>query len=154
MAPEILITRPIFPDVIALLREHFEVEVNEGARYTQKQLQAALADKDGVLLAGGEKIDAGVLEGLTRLKAICVSAAGFNNLDVEAITRAGIMATNAPGPADETVADYTWGLMLTTARRLAEGDRWGRAGDWKGSVGSSFFCVNLCDQTLCIIGMG
>ncbi|HEY4206587.1 MAG TPA: D-glycerate dehydrogenase [Puia sp.] len=154
MQPKILITRPIFPDVIARCREYFEVEVNEGARYTTGKLQAALADKDGVLLAGGEKITAETLEGLTRLKAICVSAAGFNNLDIAAITKAGIIATNSPGPADETVADYTWGLMIATARRIAEGDRWVRAGNWKGSAGSSFFGANLCDRTLGIIGMG
>ncbi|HVU54752.1 MAG TPA: D-glycerate dehydrogenase [Puia sp.] len=154
MPPKILITRPIFPDVIARCREYFDVEVNEGARYTPEQLRAALTDKDGVLLAGGEKVTAETLEGLGRLKAICVSAAGFNNLDIAAITRAGIIATNSPGPADETVADYTWGLMITTARRIAEGDRWVRAGNWKGSVGSSFFGVNLCDRTLGIIGMG
>lgn len=154
MPPKILITRPIFPDVVALAREHFEVEVNEGPRYTPEQLKAALQDKDGVLLAGGEKINADILEGLTRLKAICVAAAGFNNLDIDAITRAGIIATNSPGPADETVADYTWGLMITTARRLTEGDRWIRAGSWKGSTGSSFFGTNLCDKTLGIVGMG
>jgi len=78
MPPKILITRPVFPDVIAMLREYFDVEVNEGAHYTPEQLQAALKDKDGVLLAGGEKINAATLEGLTRLKAICVSAAGYN----------------------------------------------------------------------------
>jgi lactate dehydrogenase-like 2-hydroxyacid dehydrogenase len=154
MSLKILITRPVFPDVIARTREYFDVEVNEGARYTPEQLHAALKDKDGVMLAGGEKITAPTLEGLTRLKAICVSAAGYNNLDIEAITRAGIIATNSPGPADETVADYTWGLMIATARRLAEGDRWIRTGNWKGSVGSSFFGTNLCDKTLGIIGMG
>jgi gluconate 2-dehydrogenase len=154
MALKILITRPVFPDVIALTREHFDVEVNEGPRYTPEQLKAALKDKDGVLLAGGEKINAATLEGLTRLKAICVSAAGFNNLDIAAITSAGIIATNSPGPADETVADYTWGLMITTARRMTEGDRWIRAGNWKGSAGSSFFGANICDKTLGILGMG
>lgn len=154
MLQKILITRPIFPDVIARTREYFDVEVNEGARYTPEQLQAALKDKDGVILAGGEKVNAATLEGLTRLKAICVSAAGFNNLDIEAITRAGIIATNSPGPADETVADYTWGLMIATARRLAEGDRFIRTGNWKGSVGSSFFGTNLHEKTLGVIGMG
>jgi len=154
MPAKILITRPIFPDVIARTREFFDVEVNEGARYTPEQLHAALQDKDGVMLAGGEKVNAATLEGLTRLKAICVSAAGYNNLDIPAITRAGIIATNSPGPADETVADYTWGLMIATARRLAEGDRWVRGGNWKGSAGSSFFGTNLCDKTLGIIGMG
>src|SRR3569833_1272528 len=154
MPPKILVTRPIFPDVIDFARQYFDVEVNEGARYTPEQLRAALQDKEGVILAGGEKINAATLKGLTRLKAICVSAAGVINLDVDAITRAGIIATNSPGPADETVADYTWGLMIATARRLAEGDRYIRAGNWKGSVGAGFFGTNLCDKTLGIVGMG
>ena len=154
MKQKILVTKAIYPDVTALLQQYFEVEVNEGPRYTSEQLRAALHDKSGVFLATGENVDAGVVEGLTRLRAVCISAAGYNSIDVAALTRAGIMVTNSPGPADETVADYTWGLMIATARRLAEGDRWVRAGNWKGAAGSSFFGTNLCDRTLGIIGMG
>jgi lactate dehydrogenase-like 2-hydroxyacid dehydrogenase len=88
------------------------------------------------------------------LKAICVSAAGYNNIDVAALTRAGIIDTNSPGPADETVADFAWGLMIATARRIVEGAQWVEQGQWKGQAGSRFFGTNLCDKTLGIIGMG
>jgi len=154
MQPKILVTRPIFPDVIQRLRQYFGVEVNEGPRYTSDQLRAALQDKAGVLVAGGEKIDASIVEGLPGLRAVCVTAAGYNNVSVEDCTRAGVIVTNSPGPADETVADFTWGLMIATARRIVEADHWVQAGNWQASAGSRFFGVNLCDKTLGIIGMG
>jgi lactate dehydrogenase-like 2-hydroxyacid dehydrogenase len=152
--PRILITRPLFPDVVDRLREYFDVTVNEGPRYTSEQLHAALVDMDGAVVAGGEKIDTAVVRDLPRLKAICVSAAGYNNVDVAALTQAGIIGTNSPGPADETVADFTWGLMITTARKLVEAARWVEQGQWKSNTGSRWFGVNLCDKTLGIMGMG
>jgi lactate dehydrogenase-like 2-hydroxyacid dehydrogenase len=154
MKQKILITRPLFPDVVDRLREYFDVTINEGPRYTSEQLHEALRDKSGAIVAGGEKIDDAVLAGLTGLKAICVSAAGYNNIDVAALTRAGVIGTNSPGPADETVADFAWGSMIATARRLVEAAHWVEQGQWKGSAGSRFFGVNLCDKTLGIVGMG
>src|SRR5579872_463095 len=153
MKPKILITRPLFPDVVDRLREYFDVTVNEGPRYSSEQLHAALADMDGVMVAGGEKIDDPVVQGLPRLKAVCVSAAGYNNVDVGALTRAGIIGTNSPGPADETVADFTWGLMISTARNLVAAAHWVEQGYWKGSAGNRWFGANLCDKTLGVIGM-
>lgn len=154
MKQKILITRPIFPDIIDRLREHFDVTVNEGPRFTSEQLREALRDKDGVMIAGGEKIDARVLEGITGLQALCVSAAGYNNVDPSALTKAGIIGTNSPGPADETVADFAWGLMIATARKLVEAAHWVEQGQWKSSIGSRFFGANVCDKTLGILGMG
>ncbi|MBS1601659.1 MAG: D-glycerate dehydrogenase [Bacteroidetes bacterium] len=154
MKQKILITRPLFPDVVDRLREYFDVTVNEGPRYTPEQLREALRDKSGAIIAGGEKINDAVVAGLPGLKALCISAAGYNNVDVASLTRAGIIGTNSPGPADETVADFTWGLMIATARRLVEAAHWVEQGQWKGSANRLFFGVNLCDKTLGIIGMG
>jgi glyoxylate/hydroxypyruvate/2-ketogluconate reductase len=154
MKQRILITRPLFPDVVDRLREYFDVTVNEGPRYSSEQLHAALQDMDGVMVAGGERIDDTVVRGLPRLRAVCVSAAGYNNVDVAALTRAGIIGTNSPGPADETVADFTWGLMIATARKMVEAAHWVEQGQWKSSSGSRWFGANLCDKTLGIVGMG
>src|ERR1700754_1843320 len=154
MKQKILITRPLFPDVVDRLREYFDVTINEGPRYTSEELREALRDKSGAIVAGGEKIDDSVVAGLTELKALCVSAAGYNNVDVAALTRAGIIGTNSPGPADETVADFTWGLMIATARRLVEAAHWVEQGQWRSSIGSRFFGANVCDKTLGIMGMG
>jgi len=154
MKQKILISRPLFPDVVDRLREYFDVTVNEGPRYTSEQLREALRDKSGAIIAGGEKINDAVVAGLPGLKAICISAAGYNNVDVASLTRAGIIGTNSPGPADETVADFTWGLMIATARRLVEASLWVEQGQWKGSANRLFFGVNLCDKTIGIVGMG
>ena len=150
----ILITRPFFPDVVDKLREYFDVTINEGPRFNSAELHEALRGMSGAIVAGGEKIDSQVVQGLPELKAICVSAAGYNNVDVAALTHAGIIGTNSPGPADETVADFTWGLMIATARRIVEAAHWVEQGQWKGAVGSRYFGVNLCDKTLGILGMG
>ncbi len=72
MKQQILITRPLFPDVVHRLRDYFDVTMNEGPRYTTEQLRAALQGKSGAIVAGGEKFDDEVLSGLTELKAICV----------------------------------------------------------------------------------
>jgi lactate dehydrogenase-like 2-hydroxyacid dehydrogenase len=152
---KVLVTRPIFPDVVDRLREYFDVTVNEGPRYTSDELRAALQGMSGAIVAGGEKIDERVVQGLTGLKAICVSAAGYNNVDAGALTRAGIIGTNSPGPADETVADFAWGMMIATARRLVEAASWVERGEWKATaMASRFFGTNLCDKTLGILGMG
>jgi gluconate 2-dehydrogenase len=154
MKQRILITRPTFPGVEDRLREYFEVTLNEGPRYTAEQLNVALRDMDGALVSGGDRIDDTVLRGLSRLKAMCVTAAGYNNVDVAALTRAGVLGTNSPGPADETVADFTWGLMIATARRLVEASWSIEKGEWKESFPIRYFGVNLCDKTLGILGMG
>ena len=154
MKQKILITRALFPDIVDRLREYFDVQVNEGPRYSGDQLREALHDKSGVLIAGGEKVDAAILEGLSGLRAVCVSAAGYNNIDVAALTKAGVIGTNAPGPADETVADFSWGLMIATARKLAEAGKWVQEGHWKGATGRRFFGTDLYGKTLGIIGMG
>jgi len=154
MKQKILITRPLFPDVVDRLREYFDVTINEGPKYTSEQLHEALRGMSGAVVAGGEKIDDAVLQGLPELKAICVSAAGYNNVDVAALTRAGIIGTNSPGPADETVADFAWGLMIAVSRRIVESALWVVQGQWKGPVGSRYFGTNVSDKTLGILGMG
>jgi len=154
MKQKILITRSLFPDVVERLKQYFDVTVNDGAKYTSSQLADALKDMDGLLLAGGEKVDASVIKNAPRLKAVCVTAAGFNSVDVEALTKAGIMVTNAPGPADNSVADFTWGLMIASARKLTEGERYVREGHWKASVVKKFFGFDVHNKVLGILGMG
>lgn len=154
MKQKILVTRPLSADLVERLRAHFDVEVNDGPKYSAGQLREALKDKQGVLVAGGEKIDEDLLSGLDGLRAVCVSAAGYNNIDVEALTRLGVIVTNAPGPADDTTADFAWGALIALARRLPEAERWVQEGQWVGPAGSRFFGADVHGRTLGIIGMG
>jgi phosphoglycerate dehydrogenase-like enzyme len=154
MRQKILITKSFFPDLVERLRGYFDVEVNEGEKYSPAELKDALREKSGVLVAGGDKINEELLAGLTALRAVCVSAAGYNNVDVPALTRAGVIGTNAPGPADETVADFAWGSLIAIARKLTEAEHWVLEGNWKASPGSRFFGTDIHGKTLGIIGMG
>lgn len=154
MKQKILVTRQLSSDLIDRLLQYFDVELNTGKKYSTTELIQATQGKQGVLLAGGEKIDASAAAQLQGLKAICISAAGYNNVDVDALTRAGIIVTNAPGPADETVADFAWGALIMLARKAPEAERWLRQGNWTRSAGSRFFGTDVYGKTLGIIGMG
>ncbi len=154
MKEKILITRPLSADLVERLCGYFDVEMNEGPKYTADQLKEALQDKMGVLIAGGEKVDADLLSGLSGLRAVCVSAAGYNNVDVAALTGLKVIVTNAPGPADETTADFAWGALIALARRLPEAEHWVTAGQWVGPAGSRFFGADVHGRVLGIVGMG
>lgn len=152
---KILISREVYPEVLARLQQHFDVDYHaDDSPLPQEQLTARLADKDGVLTMPTERIDAALLAACPRLKAVCNSAVGYNNIDLEACTRAGVMATNTPGVLDDTTADIAWSLMLSSARRIVAADRWVRAGQWGGWKFKGWLGDDVHHATLGILGMG
>ncbi|MFP3616297.1 D-glycerate dehydrogenase, partial [Paraburkholderia sp. SIMBA_050] len=87
-----------------------------------------LAGKAGVLANAADKIDGAVVAALPQLRAVCNMAVGYNNLDVPALTAAGVVATNTPDVLTETTADFGWALLMATARRVTESEHYLRAG--------------------------
>ncbi|MDP3668993.1 MAG: D-glycerate dehydrogenase [Telluria sp.] len=155
MKPKILVTRAVFPDVIDLLAQHFELESNQDDRiYTESELIAKLRGKDGVFTTPSERISAELMAANRQLKAICNMAVGFNNIDLEAATRAGIMVTNTPEVLNQTTADFAWALMLAAARRVTESEHWLRAGQWQKWRFDTFLGADVHGATLGILGMG
>jgi len=155
MKPKILVTREVFDEVLAFLAQHLDVESNQSdVALTPEQLRERLADKDGVMCALTDRIDAVLVNGCPRLKAVCNIAVGYNNVDVAACTSRGIAVTNTPGVLDETTADLVWALMLATARRLTEAETYLRHGEWTGWYLKQLLGVDVHHATLGIIGMG
>ena len=151
----ILVTRAVFPDVIERLAQHFEVESNQEDRiFSTDELAAKVRGKDGVFTTPSERITAEVLAANPSLKAVCNMAVGYNNIDVDAATRAGIVVTNTPDVLNETTADFAWALLLATARRVTESEHWLRAGKWQKWRYDSFLGADVHGSTLGIIGMG
>lgn len=156
MKPKILVSRMIFPEVLERLKQHFEVDYNnQDIPLSPAELVQRLADKQGVLTMLSERIDDALLAATPTLKAVCNIAVGYNNFDLDALTRAGVMATNTPGVLDDTTADIAWALILSSARRIVSADKWVRDGEWKGWM----FCDPWCGEdvhhaTLGILGMG
>lgn len=152
---KILITRTITDELVAELRTAFEVDDSQrqDGPHAEPELRRRIADCDAVLLFG-DRFDAGTVAAAPRLKAVCNITVGFNNVDVAACTERGILVTNSPEVLDDTTADMTWALLLAAARRIAESDRWLRAGNWTGMKFSDRYGRDVHHATLGILGMG
>jgi lactate dehydrogenase-like 2-hydroxyacid dehydrogenase len=151
----IAVTRRIFPELIEGLRAEFELSANQDdVAWGPEQLAAALREADGALLTPGERIDEALLAQCPRLRVVANIAVGYNNLDLAACTRHGVMATNTPDVLNEATADHAWALLLAAARRVVESERWLRAGLWKRWTFEMFMGAEIHGTTLGIVGMG
>ena len=153
--PALLITRRIFPEVVARLREHFEVQTNEAdAVWSRDELIARLQGKAGVFVTTSEPIDAGLLAACPELRAVCSMAVGYNNIDVAACRARGVMVTHAPDVLTETTADFGFALLLAAARRVGEAERLLRRGEWTKWSVDFMAGADVHGATLGILGMG
>jgi lactate dehydrogenase-like 2-hydroxyacid dehydrogenase len=154
--PRVLVARAVFPEVVESLARRFEVEHNaEDRPWPPEELMRRLAGKSGAMATVMDRFDEAALAAAPDLKVISNIAVGYNNIDVPACTRRGIRVTNTPGVLDDTTADLTWSLLMAAARRIAEGDAYVRAGDWKIAFGVQYFLgQDIHHATLGIIGMG
>ena len=101
-----------------------------------------------------ERIDRAVIDAGDRLKVIANVAVGCNNIDVVYARSRGVLVTNTPDVLTESVADFTWALILDITRRLAEGDRLVRRGEWKGWAFDFLLGAELRGKQLGLIGVG
>lgn len=155
MKPKILVARAIFPETVERLSHHFDVQSNpDDESWSAFQLQEYLRDKQGLFCTAGEPISADLIRACPQLKAIANMAVGYNNIDLEAATRAGIMVTNTPDVLNETTADFAWALIMAAARRVGESERWLRNGQWGRWRYDAFLGADLHGATLGILGMG
>ncbi len=151
----IVVTREIFDDVIDYLKQHCDVDSNQAdVPYTPDALAAKLADRDGLMCALTDRVDAALIARAPQLKAVANIAVGYNNIDVPACTARGIKVTNTPGVLDDSTADLAFALMLATARRITEVESYIRKGEWTGWKLKQWLGVDVHHATLGIIGMG
>jgi gluconate 2-dehydrogenase len=155
MKPKVLVTREVFDEVLEYLSQFFEVTSNQSdVTMDQGTLDVKLSDKQGALITLSDRIDAALLSRCPNLKAVCNIAVGYNNIDLEACTKAKVMATNTPGVLDDTTGDFTWALILATARRLTEAETYLRSGQWDGWKLKQILGMDVHHATLGIFGLG
>jgi glyoxylate/hydroxypyruvate/2-ketogluconate reductase len=153
--PRILVTRAVFPEVIARLGQHFEVEHNQADEsWSKEQLAGKLQDKAGAFTTGGDRVDADVLAAAAQLRICANMAVGYNNFDVPAMTARGVLATNTPDVLTETTADFGFALLMAAARRVTESEHYLRAGKWRRWSYDMFAGTDVHGSTLGILGMG
>ncbi|MDO8691475.1 MAG: NAD(P)-dependent oxidoreductase [Dehalococcoidia bacterium] len=116
-------------------------------------LLSAVRDADAMLCMLTDNIDKGVLEAGSRLLVIANMAVGYNNIDIGAATARRIPVTNTPGILTETTADLAWALLLAVARRVVEGDRLVRSGQFKVWQPMLMLGSDVYGKTLGIVGM-
>ncbi|HTI17882.1 MAG TPA: D-glycerate dehydrogenase [Trinickia sp.] len=150
---KVFVARPIFPEVIERLKQHFEVDWNDGPPLSPDELARRLADKDGALTAG-DPVGAATFAAAPRLRVVANMAVGYNNFDIPAFNAANVLATNTPDVLNESTADFGWALMMAAARRMAESERWLRAGEWHGWRYDGFLGADVHGSTLGVVGMG
>jgi len=121
------------------------------------ELVRRAADAEGLLCVLTDAVDAGLLAACPELRAISSCSVGVDHVDLEAANRRGIPVGHTPGVLAETTADLAFGLMLASARRIAEADRWVRAGHWTWERRwdpAGFLGRDVHGATLGVIGLG
>jgi len=155
MKPSILVARAVFPQILTQLAQHFEVTSNqEDVIWSASELMHKLQGKQGVFTTGSQRIDAELLAACPALKICANMAVGYNNFDLDAMTAAGVLATNTPDVLTETTADFGFALIMATARRMAESEHFLRAGLWNSWRYDMFAGSDVHGSTLGILGMG
>ena len=150
----VLLTRRIPSSVLTKLEAHCEVDVYSGAAMPRAELLARVAGKDALICLLTDSVDAEVMDASPSLAIVANIAVGYDNIDIAAATRRGIVVTNTPDVLTEATAEFTWALILGVARRVAEGDRAVRSGGWGGWALDYLLGTELRGKQLGIVGAG
>lgn len=151
--PRVLLTRRVPSSILARLEAVCDVQLEETA-LTPEQLRERIRDKDGLISVLTDRVDEALLDSAPALKVVANIAVGYDNIDVPAAARRGVVVTNTPDVLTEATAELTWALILSAARRIAEGDRLIRRGGWKGWAIDFMLGTELRGKQLGIIGRG
>jgi len=151
----IFVSRRLKSSVIARLETVGNVEVYAGdGVITREELHQAVAGKHGLVTMMTEQVDGPLLDAGADLKVVANVAVGYNNIDVPAARARGVIVTNTPDVLTDSVADFTWALILAITRRLSEGERVVRRGEWKGWAFDYMLGAELRGKQLGLIGLG
>lgn len=155
MCRRVFVTNHLSDTSLSVLQEYVDVEINPyGRTLAKEELIRFAREKDALLCTVTDRIDHQVIYACPGLRIISNYGVGYNHIDVGAATATGKIVTNTPGVLTDATADLTWALLFDTARRVSEGDRLVRRGEWKGWGPGFMLGSEVTGKTLGIIGMG
>src|SRR5271154_1116096 len=153
--PKVLATRPLFPAARTILDATCDVEYFASAETASRHnLLRRMKDKEGLVCLLTDTVNEELLRNAPKLRIVSNVAVGFDNIDVPACTKRGVVATNTPGVLDETTADFAWTLLMAVARRLGEGEQLARSGKWTGWDLDQLVGTDVWGKTLGLVGFG
>jgi glyoxylate reductase len=148
-------THQLFDEARKILDANYDVEYwTDSERPPRDEVLRRVKDKEGLICLLTEKVNEDLLRVAPKLRIVANVAVGFDNIDVDACTRRGVVATNTPGVLDETTADFAWALLMAVARRLPEGETLARSGTWKGWNLDQLCGADVWGKTLGVVGFG
>ena len=153
--PLVYVSRLLPEPVMAAIRDRYElVREPTDSQAAEAHVREGLMQADAAIVTLSDRIDADAIHHTTRLKILANYAVGYNNIDVAAANRRGLIVTNTPDVLTDATADLTWALILATARRIVEGDQLVRSGRWGGWAPTQLLGAAVAEKTLGIVGMG
>ena len=153
--PKVYVTRKLPQKSLDMIEEECDMEINSHDRaLTRGELEKAIQGIDGLLCLLTDNIDEDLLKLNPDLQVVANYAVGYDNIDVEACTEKGILVSNTPGVLTDTTADLAWTLLLATARRVVEADKFTRAGKYEGWSPMLLMGGDVYGKKLGIIGLG
>ncbi|MBA3948374.1 MAG: D-glycerate dehydrogenase [Acidobacteria bacterium] len=152
--PSVVITRRLPARVVSLLEAPASVESGPAEGLARADLLAHLAGADALICQLTDLIDAEVIAAAPSLRVISNVAVGYDNIDLAAARERGVVVTNTPDVLTNAVAEFTWALILSVTRRVAEGDRVVRRGEWKGWALDYMPGMELAGKQLGLVGRG
>jgi glyoxylate reductase len=151
----IFVTRKLPASVIAKLESIGSVDVYSGDGVIgADELRRRVVGTHALVTMLTEQVDAALLEAGKDLKIVANVAVGYNNIDVATARARGVVVTNTPDVLTDSVADFTWALILAITRRLGEGERVVRRGEWKGWAFDYMLGTELRGKQLGLVGLG
>src|SRR6478609_11152368 len=151
----VFVTRTLPSAVIARLESVGNVEVYAAnGVITRDELHRAVVGKHGLVTMVTDQVDGALLDAAPKLKVVANVAVGYNNIDVPAARARGVIVTNTPDVLTDSVADFTWALILAITRRLSEGERLIRRNEWKGWAFDFMLGTELRGKQLGLVGFG
>jgi len=153
--PSLFISRSLPPDAVSRARSRADVDFNDvDAPLPRPELLRRLRGRLGLVCVITDTIDDELLAACPDLRVAANVAVGFNNIDVAAATRRGVVITNTPDVLTETTADFAWTLLMAIARRLIEADRYVRDGRFTHWENMLLHGGDIHGKTLGIVGFG
>jgi len=154
--PRVFVARIIPDEGLAAIRAACDMDLwEDDLPPPREELLRRVAGCDGVLTLLTDRVDDEFLDAAGKqLRVVSNYAVGFDNVDVAACARRGIPVGNTPGVLTETTADLAWALLMAAARRLPEGDRYVRDGNWKTWGPLLLLGPDVHGATIGIVGFG
>src|SRR5213593_2879961 len=155
MGKSLLVSNALPREALMLIPGEVSLDYNDSLAVLSKpELIARLRGKDGLICHIVSSIDDEVLAAAPTVKVVANVAVGYNNIDVAAAHRRGVVVTNTPDVLTETTADFAWALLMATARRVVEADHFARSGQWHRWQWDLLLGADVHGATLGLVGFG